>query len=381
VRDELPRERVPGAIALLSAMLGIGGAAGVVVAGVIVQDLSYHWLFWLPLVVTTAATLAAWRWVPESPVREDSTVNWASAALLATGLVVLLLGITQADRWGWGSAANVGCIAGGLAVLGAYVAAEVRARVPLVDMKVMARRGVWTTNAVTLFVGFGMFAGIVLVPALLEMPAATGYGFGDSVLTAGLYLVPNALAMLVAGPVAARLAHAHGAKVPALLGAGLTGVAYIMLAVAHASHTEVVAGVVVQGVGIGLAFASLANLIVEAVPQAQTGAATAINTIMRTVGGAFGSSIPASILAAHAIAGTALPSEHAFTIVFWVTAAVMGAAVLVGLAVPARRIGEDAAPCPTARPSAASSSPSTAPAMRTSRSPWRSPSPSATTRG
>src|SRR3954470_20664111 len=247
VRYELPRERIAGAIALLSAMLGIGGAVGVVVAGIIVEDLSYHWLFWIPLVVTTAATVAAWRWVPESPIRNDSSINWLSALLLAAGLVALLLGITQADSWGWGSARNLGFIAGGLAILGAYVAGELRARVPLVDMKVMAQRGVWTTNAVTLFVGFGMFAGIVLVPALLEMPAATGYGFGDSVLTAGLYIVPNALAMLLVGPVAARLAAERGAKVPALLGVGLTSIAYMMLAVAHGTHAEVVAGLVVQG--------------------------------------------------------------------------------------------------------------------------------------
>src|SRR5689334_752877 len=85
VRDELPREKIPGAIALLSAMLGIGGAFGVVIAGVIVEDLSYHWLFWLPLVVTTIATVAAHRYVPESPVRSATTITWSSAALLAAG--------------------------------------------------------------------------------------------------------------------------------------------------------------------------------------------------------------------------------------------------------------------------------------------------------
>src|SRR4051812_39354585 len=110
VRDELPRGRMPGAIALLSAMLGIGGAVGLVVAGVIVEDLSYHWLFWIPLVVTAGATVAAWRWVPESPVKHDSTINWLSVALLAGGLVALLLGITQADSWGWGSAKNIGFV-------------------------------------------------------------------------------------------------------------------------------------------------------------------------------------------------------------------------------------------------------------------------------
>jgi EmrB/QacA subfamily drug resistance transporter len=350
VRDELPRERVGHAIALLSAMLGIGGALGVVVAGVIVENLSYHWLFWIPLGFTTLATITAWRLVPESPVRQDSRVNWLSAALLAAGLVVLLLGITQAGRWGWGSTKNLAFVAGGLGLLGVYVRAELAARVPLADMKVMAARGVWTTNAVTLLVGFGMFAGIVVVPALLEMPAQTGYGFGDSVLTAGLYLVPNAIAMLLVGPVAARLAADHGAKVPALLGTALTGVAYALLAVAHATHGEVIAALVLQGIGIGLAFSSVANLIVDAVPHTQTGAATAINTIMRTVGGAFGSSIPASILAAHTIAGTPAPTEGAFTAVFWVAAGVMALGVAAGLAVPSRRRARNAAPSAIAQP-------------------------------
>jgi MFS family permease len=206
VRDELPRAKMPGAIALLSAMLGTGGAVGLVVAGAIVEDLS-------------------------------------------------LLGITQADSWLWLGQEHRfrDRWRGAAARLCALRAARPR---PLVDMKVMAQRGVWTTNAVTLFVGFGMFAGIVLVP------------------TAALYIVPNALAMLLVGPVAARLAAARGAKVPALLGVGLTSVAYMMLAVAHGTHAEVVAGLVVQGLGIGLAFASLANLIVEAVPQHQTRAAT-----------------------------------------------------------------------------------------------------------
>ncbi|MGX6448342.1 MFS transporter [Patulibacter sp. S7RM1-6] len=354
VRDEFPHARTAGAIALLSAMLGIGGAVGVVAAGVIVEGLSYHWLFWIPLAATTLATLAAWRVIPESPVRQVGTVNWGTAALLAAGLVVLLLGITQADSWGWGSARNVGFVVGGLLLLGAYVAAEVRARTPLVDMKVMRQRGVWTTNAVTLLIGFGMFAGIVLVPALLEMPAATGYGFGDSVLHAGLWIVPNALAMLAAGPAAALLTRRHGAKLPALLGTALTSAAYVSLALCHGTHGELVLGMVLQGLGIGLAFGSLANLIVAAVPQAQTGAATAINTIMRTVGGAFGSSIPASILAADVLPGVGVPTEHAFTVVFWVTAAVMAAGVLIGLAVPSRR------PSPASRPAGASASASAA---------------------
>src|SRR6202047_1272634 len=76
IRDELPRERVAGGIALVSGLLGIGGGLGIVLAGPILQHLSYHWLFWIPLAVTTVATVAAVVFIPESPLRAPGSVHW-----------------------------------------------------------------------------------------------------------------------------------------------------------------------------------------------------------------------------------------------------------------------------------------------------------------
>ncbi|MBJ7329348.1 MAG: MFS transporter [Solirubrobacteraceae bacterium] len=340
IRRELPPHRVPHAIGLLSAMLGIGGVAGIVGAGVILAALSFHWLFWAPLAASVAATFAVWRWVPEPAERRVAPrgrVNWAGAALLAAGLVITLLGITQARTWGWGSALNVGCIAGGVLVLMLWVALERRSRDPLVDMKVMAERGVWTTNVVTFVVGFGMLAGMVVVPALLQMPAATGYGFGFDVLHAGLCMLPSGLGMLVGGAVAAPLQERSSARTVTLAGVTMIGVSYAMLAVAHGSAGDVLGAASVQGLGIGLAFAALGRMIVEAAPHAQVGAATGINTIMRTVGGAFGSSVSISLLAAHLVPGTPLPENGGFSLVFWVAAGVCLAGLLIGLLLPRER--------------------------------------------
>jgi len=118
-----------------------------------------------------------------------------------------------------------------------------------------------------------------------------------------------------------------------VLGCVATCLAFVFLAVAHDHPWEFYAGSAMLGVGIGLAFASLANLIVEAVRPDQTGAATGMNTVMRSVGGSVGSQIGASIIAG-TVVGHALPTEHGFTVAFVLAAVACGLAALAGLAVP-----------------------------------------------
>src|SRR5919198_1192751 len=89
IRDEFPRERVAGAIGVMSALLGVGG--GVVLAGPIVSHLSFHYLFWLPLIPLVVATVAIHLFVPESPLRVGGRVDWAGAVLMAIGLAAVLV--------------------------------------------------------------------------------------------------------------------------------------------------------------------------------------------------------------------------------------------------------------------------------------------------
>jgi EmrB/QacA subfamily drug resistance transporter len=336
IRDEFPRDRVAGSIGLMSAILGIGAGAGIVLAGVIVTNLSYHWLFWLPLVAVVAAAIATWRWVPESPVKAPGRVHWLGAALLSAGLVAVLVAVSQTSSWGWGSARTLGLIALGLALLAAWVRAELAARDPLVDMRVMRRRGVWTTNVVALLLGFGMFGSFILIPQLAELPVRTGFGFGEDVTGAGLLLLPSTVMMLLVGPLAGRLERRFGSKPPLLVGCASAAGAFTVFALAHAHRWEIAVGSALLGIGIGLAFAAMANIIVQAVPADQTGVATGMNTIMRTIGGALGGQIAATLLTGHVAAATGLPAESAFTLAFGVSAVALVVAVLAGLAIPGR---------------------------------------------
>lgn len=349
IRDEFPGDRVPTGIAMVSAIMGIGAGAGIVLAGPIVDGMSYHWLFWFPLVAITIAIATTLRFVPESPIKTPGRINWAGAILLSSWLVALLFGISRASTWGWTSAPFLGLMALA-AVLGvAWARAELRSAEPLIDMRMLQRRGVWTTNLTGLLLGFGMFGSFVLIPQLAQMPASTGYGFGASVTQSGLFMLPTTAMMLLVSPIAGRMTSKVGAKVPLVIGTGLATLSFILLASAHGAKIDLYLAAALLGAGIGMSFASMANLIVGFVSPQQTGAATGMNTIMRTVGGSLGAQVLASILTAH-VAATGLPLNTGFTVGFTVSAGAVGLAFLAALAVPSPQRAAAGATAPAPAP-------------------------------
>ena len=335
IRDEFPRERVATGIGLISATFGIGGGAGLVLAGVIVDNLDYTWIFWLSLAVIMAAIVATHFFVPESPVKTPSRIDWGGAALLAAGLGSGLLAVSEGNHWGWGSPAVLGLLAASAAALVVWARFELRVAQPLVDMRMMRLRGVWTTNVTGLMVGFGMFGSFLLVPQLVQMPAAAGFGFGATVTQAGLFLLPSSAVMLFAGPLSSRLGSRFGSRTPVLIGIALVAAGFLQLAVLHDEHWHIYLNSVITGAGIGLSFAAMATLIVESVPQSQTGVATGMNTIMRSIGGALGAQISASIVGAH-LGAAGLPTESGFVTAFLVSAAALGLAFAAALLIPGR---------------------------------------------
>jgi MFS family permease len=234
VRATVPSPRAPGVIALLSAMAGIGGAAGLVVAGVLVDGLGTASLSWLILVLAVVALVLA----GVLPATDPPGVTRAGAAL----------------------------------------------------MPELLRRPVLTTNLATLVVSAAMFGGVTLVPQYVQAP-----GFGYTPTEAGLLMLPIAAMMLVASPLSTRIGRRRP-RLPLQLGAASAAVGFGVLAAWHTQLWQFCIIGVLLGAGYGLAFASLGNLVVNAVEPRHTGAATGVNTIIRTVGGAAGAQLAATIL-------------------------------------------------------------------------------------
>ena len=334
IRDEFPRERVAGGIALVSGLLGIGGGLGIVLAGPILAHLDYHWLFWIPFGVISVTAVATMLIVPESPIRAPGTVNWTGAVLLTLWLVCLLVSISEAPRWGWLSARTIGLLVAAAVLAVVWIRVEARSHCPLVDMQMMRLRGVWTTNLAGFLIGFGMYSSFVLIPQFVQTPTSNGYGFGSSVTQAGLFLIPSTMMMLIAAPLGGRLSGRYGSKVPLVLGATITMLAFVLLALAHSAHWQIYLASMLLGTGVGFSFASMANLIVEAVRPDQTGVATGMNAVMRTIGGAIGGQVAASILSASLLAD-GMPKEQGYTLSFTIMALALAASVVASLAVPA----------------------------------------------
>jgi EmrB/QacA subfamily drug resistance transporter len=352
IRDEFPPERVATSIGLISATFGIGGGLGLVLSGVIVDHLSIPWIFWSSVLVTGIAAWATWRFVPESPVRVQAKIDWLGAGLLSLALGSLLLGVSQGNAWGWTSAGVLGLFAAAATIGSVFIAVERRVPEPMVDMQMMSKRPVWSTNLTAFAIGFAMFGSYVLIPQLVELPAVTGYGFAKSTTIAGLVLLPSALVMLGAGPLSGWLGLRFGSRLPLALGGIFATLAYVELALFHETLAEIAVGGLLVGIGIGLAFAAMANLVVEAVRPDQTGVATGINTIMRSIGGSVGAQVAAAILAGNQILGGRYPAESGFTDAF-VLSAVAAVIALVATSIiprPPRRAERRAHRTPVPEP-------------------------------
>jgi MFS family permease len=336
IRDEFPHERVAGGIGLMSALLGVGGGAGVVLAGPIVAGMSFHFLFWLPLVPIVVCTVAVARFVPESPLRTPGRVNWLGALLMSAGLAAVLIAVSETATWHWLSTKTIASIAVGIVLLAVWVRSESRSSHPLVDMTMMRIRGVWTTNLVAFLLGFGMYSSFILLPQFVETPARIGYGFAASVTQAGVFMVPSTLAMLVVGAQTGRLEKLFGSKPPLLAGGIATLASFVILDVARNQRWEIYVASALLGSGIGLAFAAMANLIIENVGAGQTGVATGMNTVTRTLGGGFGGAATASVLAG-TVGRNGYPTSHGYTVAFGLCALALAIGVAAGFVIPQRR--------------------------------------------
>jgi EmrB/QacA subfamily drug resistance transporter len=338
IRDEFPREKVAGAVGVIAALAAAGAGLGIVLAGPIVSALNYHWLFWLPVILLAVGTVGAKVVVPESPVRVPGRLNWAAAVLLSGWLVALLVPISEAPAWGWGSARVLGLLAAAVVLAVAWVAVESRSSQPLIDMRMMRIPVVWTTNLVALLFGVGMYATFAFLPEFLQTPSSAGYGFGVSVTISGLILLPSSVAMFALGAASGRLTSRFGAKAVLVTGSLISIVPFVLLTFAHGHEWEILLAMVLQGVGFGMAFAAMSNLVVQGVPPEQTGVASGMNANIRTIGGSIGAAVMSSIVASTAHAG-GLPHESGYTHGFGVLTAAMIAAALAAILVPATARG------------------------------------------
>ncbi|CAN5278179.1 MFS transporter [soil metagenome] len=353
LRDVIHPKNLGGAVALVSATLGIGGAVGLPIAAVIAQNFSWHYLFWLATALSLLAMLLVFSIVPVSTLRAGGSFDFVGAVGLAVGLVSILLGVSKGTDWGWTSPGILALLVGGVVVLVLWALFELRHPQPLIDLRVAARRPVLLTNLASISIGFAFFVVSASLPILLESSSATGVAFALPLLIASLCLMPLGLVMFVTSPVAARLSNARGPRTSLLLGAAIVAVTFAAAIFLTGQVWQVILISTFVGLGVGFAYAAMPTLIMNAVPPTETAAANGLNSVMRTLGSTVASTLVGVILATHVqVAGAiAVPTTQAFQIVFALGSGVAIAGVVLALFIPRSRPQyENTASIPIQRP-------------------------------
>lgn len=277
--------------------------------------------------------------VPESRVRSGGRFDLVGGIGLTAGLICLLLAISKGADWGWAGGSTGGLFGAGAVILLVWGWWELRSAQPLVDLRATVGRQVLLTNLASVMIGFAMFGMSLVLPQLLQMPTATGYGLGQTMLVAGLCLAPAGLVMMVVAALSAKVTAAFGPKVSLMIGAAVIATGYGLGIVLMGAVWQLILVAAVIGAGIGFAFGSMPALIMAAVPQSETASANGLNALMRAIGTSVASAVLGVVLAHMTtdFGGYALPSEAGFRTAMAIGGgAAIGALVLTAF-LPGRR--------------------------------------------
>jgi MFS family permease len=348
MRDELPAERLGSATAQMSASLGVGGALGLPASAFLADKADWHVLFWVSAALGVLVLCLVLTFVPESAVRTGGRFDLVGAAGLSAGLICLLLAISKGGTWGWGGARTLGLFGAAVVVLVVWGWWERRTNQPLVDLRTTARPQVLLTNLASMVFGFAMFAMSLVLPTLLQLPKATGYGLGQSMLTAGLVMGPSGLVMMATAPLSAAISKAKGPKVTLMIGALIVAAGYALGIVLMSEVWQLVVVSAVIGAGIGFAYGSMPALIMGAVPVSETAAANSLNTLARSIGTSISSAVAGVILAqmTTTLGPVSVPSQNGFRVILGIGASAALVAFLIAAVIPTRRASVEASPVP-----------------------------------
>jgi EmrB/QacA subfamily drug resistance transporter len=313
-----PPHKRGAVMGIYAAVMGLAVVGGPVVGGAVAQGIAWQWIFWINLpVIALVLPLAATKLTEAkgNPARPD-LLGIGLAAASMTGIV---WGLVRSGVAGWSSAEVLGTLIGGIVLLVLFIAWELRARQPMLPMRLFRIPEFAAGNLSALLLTASLFSTVFFLAQYLQI------GLGYSPLGAGLRFLPWTLPLLLIAPVAGRLQDRIGPRW--LISAGLTlqGAGLLWLAVTasrHDSYGSVVAALVLAGVGTSMAMPAQQSAVMSAAPLSSMGKAAGTFSTVRQVGGALGIAVLAAVFAAHG--SDASPAEFANGF----SAAIIGSAIM-----------------------------------------------------
>ncbi|MFZ0976594.1 MAG: MFS transporter [Solirubrobacteraceae bacterium] len=314
-------------VGLMTVAVGAGLALSDVLGGtVIAVGGSVRVVLWIIAGASLAVLAVVWLLVEDVTTRTRVGVDVAGAALLATGLAALVTGIGHGNSWGWGSPLIIGLLIIAVLLLISWGAWELHSPRPLIDLRIARRRDVWPAYALVAVIST---IGIILALAVSEYvqtPSAAGYGFGGSVLTAGLYLVPGGLMAAAGGAVAAPVLSRFGQRATALAGGLLATVSFLWFQSTTSRPWELIVLTALSGVSYALVYTAGSSAYLRAARPGEAGMLAGGARVTSTAIAATGPVVLVSLLTSSPVPHTTVPQHGNYGHV-WIFLACSGAVI------------------------------------------------------
>ena len=341
VRDTFPRERIPVAIGMISAMFSVGVSIGLIGGGYITSVAKWTDAFFIVSPFFLGLAIASYYCIRDPCITRGGGLDLPGAITLGIGVLAFLLALTQGESWGWLSAGVVSLFVVAVVSTVIFTLIEARSRDPIIRPSLLKNHGILGGNLVAVFVGLCMFLVFQTLPYFLETPIAAGGKFGlTDTLTVGLFMFPSAIAQLFCGPLGGSMSKKIGASKVLIAGMTVMAFGFVALLGLHSDFWQLALSQMILGAGMALCMVSVINVVMESCPQGEFGVASGMNTLFRIVGGSIGPVLATVILAANTIIIQVAPgievafyTEHGYMLTWWLGLgfAVIGTVVAIVL--------------------------------------------------
>lgn len=342
MREHLSRKDALVGIGTISAVLTVGSGIGVFLGGLIVDLLSWRWIFIFSAVVAALAFMMVHTLVPKD--RQSSTgekIDYVGAILFMVPTTILLYAISSADEWGWTDGRALGLIGTSFAVFVFWVFFELRHAAPLVDIRLLTKRQPLLANFCMMMMAMGTLQATAFLMLLLQQSGTTGSGLGLSATRAGLIMLLPLSMGLIGGPMATVIANRSSARNALICALLFITAGWLGVASHHSTVWFIFVMMMAVGMGQAMGMAAVPMLILEVAPQERTSEATAIITSLRPTAMGIGVQISSYLIALYTIenpagVGGSYVSEQGFLYTFSFVASASLVGLLAALFLPSR---------------------------------------------
>ena len=297
ITDIFPKEKVATAQGIISGTFAIGAAAGLIIGAYVVQDLSWEWAFHTAFILSIILFIIVAVMLKKDQPGVKSKVDYTGATILMSGIVLVLLYLTEAPHLGWLSAENILFLIPGIVLTMGFFVFENKRANPLIHLSLLRIRNVLVANLVGILSSLSMFLMFFAVIYYAQYPAP--YGLGLNIIDTGLTLAPATLVMLIVGPIIGRLVTRIGPKPILVTGASVSIVGLLLFIFNRSTTTALTIDVAVGLVGLVSLIIPIVNMISVSLPKENTAVGLGMNTMLRNLGGAIGPVLATTILSTY----------------------------------------------------------------------------------